>query len=79
MNLCQYKDAFGKPGEGVHSLRVGPFALVDILAVVIVALVLRVMFTGWSIFWILIVLFILGIVAHRMFCVRTALDKMIFK
>ena len=33
--LCQYKDIFGKVGEGVHSYRVLDFAIVDVIATVI--------------------------------------------
>ena len=30
MSLCQYKDIFGKPGEGAHSYRVANVAVVDV-------------------------------------------------
>ena len=31
MVLCEFKDIFGKPGEGVHSIRIANFAIIDIL------------------------------------------------
>ena len=77
MSLCQYKDIFGKVGEGVHSLRFMSLAIVDVLVTILGSYLLSLIFR-WN-FWItLIVIFILGIILHRLFCVRTTLDKLIF-
>lgn len=77
MSLCQYKDIFGKVGEGAHSLRFMSLAIVDVLVTILGSYLLSLIFR-WN-FWItLIVIFILGIILHRLFCVRTTLDKLIF-
>ncbi len=77
MSLCQYKDIFGKPGEGVHSYRIANVAVVDVLFTVIGAYLIAKLFK-LKFLKTLIVLFILGIIAHKVFCVKTTVDKAIF-
>ena len=75
--LCEYSEVFGKVGEGVHSYRIGDIAVVDVLAVFIVAFILSMKNTKkyWrNVF----ILFLLGILCHRIFCVRTTIDKYLF-
>jgi hypothetical protein len=75
--LCQYKDALGKPKEGVHSYRVGNIAIVDVIMTIIGALLISYIFSVS--FWkTLGSLFVAGIVLHRIFCVRTTIDKLLF-
>ena len=75
--LCQYKDIFGKVGEGVHSYRVLNFAIVDVIVTIIGAyLISRV--TKQNFIIVLVLFFILGIILHKFFCVRTTVDKLIF-
>jgi hypothetical protein len=77
LDLCHYKDIFGKPREGAHAYRILDIAVVDVVATVIVAFIINRVF-GF-IFWkSLVVLFIVGIISHRLFCVRTTVDKWIF-
>ena len=77
LDLCHYKDIFGKPREGAHAYRLFDIAVVDVVATVIVAFIINRVF-GF-IFWkSLVVLFIVGIISHRLFCVRTTVDKWIF-
>ena len=74
---CQYKDIFGKVGEGVHSIRLFNIAVVDVVATILSAYGLHRWFQ-WN-FWItLCILFVLGIALHRFFCVRTTVDKLLF-
>ncbi len=75
--LCQYQDLFGKPNEGIHSIRIGNFAIVDIILTVGLAWFLAEK-TGWDFKFVLAIVFAIGIFAHRIFCVRTQLDKIIF-
>jgi hypothetical protein len=73
--LCKYKDIFGKAGEGVHSYRIFNIAIIDVLSTVLVAY----LFAPKKYFYhVLIGLFILGIILHRLFCVRTTIDKLLF-
>ena len=77
MNLCQYKNILGKVGEGIHSLRFMGLAIVDVLLTILGSYLLSLNF-HWN-FWItLIIVFILGIILHRVFCVRTTIDKLLF-
>ena len=78
MNLCKYKDIFGKPGTGVHSYRLFGIAIVDLLMTLVFAWFLSLYtdltFLGASLFMV-----VLGIIIHRVFCVDTGLNKLIFK
>jgi hypothetical protein len=75
--LCKYKDALGIPKKGIHSYRFFGMALADILMTILGFGLLSYFFeiplwkgiTGG---------FILGIIAHRAFCVRTTVDKWLF-
>lgn len=78
MTLCKYKDIFGKPNEGVHSYRVFGVASVDLVLTILVAFVIKYFVPSWSFILIIISLFILAIIVHKLFCVETALNKFIF-
>jgi hypothetical protein len=77
MALCDYKHIFGEEGKGVHSIRMLNIAIVDVLltlvAAVIIAKALKI-----SLWFMVILLFTLGIIAHRLFCVNTTVNKWIF-
>lgn len=77
--FCKYKNIFGEPGKSVHSYRLYDIAVVDVLCTVILALLIKRSLPEKSFICILISLFILGIIMHRMFCVRTTIDKLLFK
>ena len=74
---CPYKNILGKPQGGVHSYRFANVAIVDVIMTIIVAFIISAVFA--IPFWkVLGVSFILGIVLHRLFCVRTTVDKLLF-
>jgi len=75
--LCSFSDVFGRPGEGVHSVRLAGVAVVDLgLTIGAAWLLSRWLLAG---FWkVLLALLLLGVVAHRLFCVRTAVDGWLF-
>jgi hypothetical protein len=75
--LCKYKDLFGIPGKGIHSYRVLDIAVVDVIQTIIGALILSYI-TKWPFLYVLGGFFLLGIVSHRLFCVRTTVDKLLF-
>jgi hypothetical protein len=77
MNLCKYKNIFGEPGKGVHSYRLFGVAIVDVILTIIAAFIISYFFK-YSFIKVLIILFILGIIFHRLFCVRTTVDKLLF-
>jgi hypothetical protein len=77
IDLCRYKDIFGRPREGAHAYRIFDIAVVDVVSTIVVAFVIARVFG--LVFWkSLVVLFILGIILHRMFCVRTTVDRLVF-
>jgi len=76
-NLCKYKNLFGKPEEGIRKYRIFNIAIMDTAVVIIIAILFS-YFTGYNIWITLVVLFISGIIAHRLFCVRTGVDKLLF-
>ena len=68
---------FCKPNEGVHSLRLFDIAFVDVLFTLLGALIIH--YTLEYNFWfVLIILFIIGIIAHHIFCVDTTINKLLF-
>jgi len=77
--FCQYKDLFGTPGleTGLRKYRIFGIAIYDVSVTLICAI-----FVAW--FFRLpypqtiIAIFILGVLVHRLLCVRTAVDKMLF-
>lgn len=79
VNLCKYKDIFGKPGQGVHSYRVANIAIVDVLFTLLGGyLINRYFFNNKHLIKTTLILFILGIIFHRLFCVKTTINKLIF-
>jgi len=76
--LCKYKDIFGKVGEGVHSYRIFNIAIIDVILTVIGAFIINYFYPKYNFSSVLLILFILGIVLHRIFCVRTTIDKILF-
>lgn len=75
--LVKYKSIFGNPNQGVHSYRIFGLAIVDI--------VMTILGFGLISYFLAIPLwkgilggFVLGIIAHRAFGVRTTIDKWLF-
>ena len=68
---------FGEPQKGVHAYRIFDVAIVDVVATFIVAYVLS-RLTGVKFIVMLIGLFAGSIIMHRLFCVRTTVDKLLF-
>lgn len=77
MYLCQYKNIFGKEGEGAHSMRLFDIAVVDYILTILAAYTLSKYFkiAYWKMH---IGVFLLAIFLHRLFCVNTTLNKAIF-
>jgi hypothetical protein len=73
---CIYKDSLGIPSQGFHTHFLG-VAILDVIGSIIIAEILAHVF-NWNIYLTLIAVFLTGIVLHRMFCVRTTLDKILF-
>ena len=76
--LCEYKNFFGKVGEGIHSYRIFNIAIIDTLLTIIVGYVIYVMFPKLNLWFILFTLFLIGIILHHLFCVKTTINKLLF-
>jgi hypothetical protein len=76
-SLCPYKYLFGKPDKGVHQYKFFNIALVDLGATIATAYFIS-KFNNLDFKEVLFLLFILGIILHNLFCVRTTIDKIIF-
>jgi len=77
MNLCKYSNYFGEPGKEAHSYRVLDIAIVDAGATIVIAYILA-KILNVDFLHLLVFLFLLGIILHRVFCVRTTIDKLLF-
>ena len=76
--FCKYRYIFGVEGQGAHKYRIFNIAIVDTLLTILGAWLIAYFFhlTSWKV---LLVVFILGLLLHRLFCVETTLTKMIFR
>jgi hypothetical protein len=77
MNLCKYRDIFGKVGTGVHSFRFLNIAIVDTLLTLAAAYVIN-SYLQSNLLIVFFILMLLSIVIHKAFCVETTLTKMFF-
>lgn len=76
VDLCKYKDSLGKAGSDEYT-RIFTVRVMDVVSILIGAYIISYMFS--TSFWkTLLVIFVSGIIAHRAFCVRTAVDKLLF-
>lgn len=74
--LCKYKHSLGVPGKGIHTHLFG-IAITDVIMTVLFAWILSRVFK-WKFMYVVILFFLLGIIAHRIFCVPTTIDKLLF-
>ena len=77
-NLKVYLDKIiGVSGQGIHSYRIFDVAYMDVI-VVLIGSILIAWLLKWSYGKTIVGMFILGIIVHRLFCVRTTVDKWLF-
>jgi len=74
--LCKYKDIFGVPGKG-DDYRIYGIRVKDVVILFIESYLISWYFK-WSFWYTLLGIFILGIIVHRLFCVRTTIDRLLF-
>ncbi len=78
-NFCMYKNLLGEPKKGVHSYRFFNIAIVDTLLTICLAYVIKqYIYPSIHFGYILVGSFLSGIILHRLFCVRTTIDKFLF-
>jgi hypothetical protein len=74
---CKYAALAGIPGQGAHSYRIAGVAAFDLGLTLILAYAFHRLF-GIGYWFALLLSLLLGVVAHRLFCVRTAVDRLLF-
>jgi hypothetical protein len=77
MDLCKYKDILGIPSRGIHKHYIFPIAIADVIMTFMFSFAISYIFKI-SFLWTTLFMFILGIICHRIFCVRTEIDKLLF-
>jgi hypothetical protein len=77
--FCRYKNLLGKVNTGLHSYRLFNIAILDVILTFLGALIIYKIKPNYKFINILTILFLLGIVLHRLFCVETTIDRLLFK
>ena len=77
MDLCQYSNILGAPKEGIHSYRIFNIAIIDLGLTIIATIIISYAF-DYSVLMVFIILMIVGILLHKLFCVNTTITKLIF-
>jgi hypothetical protein len=75
--LCKYRNIFGEPSKGVHSFKLFGIAIIDLALTLLAAYFLSKHFK-WNIYLTILGLFLIAIIMHRIFCVNTTINKLIF-
>jgi len=76
--LCEYNKIFGEPRKGVHKYRLFDFAIIDIIFTVLFAYFINKYMNINNFTLVFIILIIFAIIFHKIFCVRTKLNQIIF-
>ena len=76
--FCKYRDLIGKPNTGLRNkYRIYDIAVIDTVVTIIAAFLIS-YYSKYSIWIVLVIVFVSGIFFHKLFCVRTGLDKKLF-
>jgi hypothetical protein len=81
-NYCNMANMFGEPNQGIHKYRLFNIALVDLLATYILAYIIYSNYCVYNyklLIKIFILLIIISIFIHKLFCVKTTLTTFFFK
>ena len=70
----KYKNIFGKPNKGLHKFRIINTAAIDYILTIIIAIITS-YFTNLPLVLSTIIWFIIGIIMHLLFCVKTNITK----
>ena len=77
--FCEYKNIAGNPREGIHAARI---PIIDLAfwdtALTILVIFIASRLGNYNFVILFIVIFLSGIIAHKLFCVNTKLNSYIF-
>ena len=68
----------GVPKKGVHSFRIFNIAIVDVVLTIIAAFLIS-YYMKYRFWKVLLVLFLLGVFLHWVFCVNTTINSFLFQ
>jgi hypothetical protein len=78
MNLCKYKNVIGEPNTGLRKkYRIFDVAVIDTV-VTLLAVYLISYFSGYPFLYTLVITFVIMVISHRLFCVRSTTDRWLF-
>jgi hypothetical protein len=75
MYFCEYKNLLGELDKGIHSHFMG-IAIFDVLMTIVGAFIISYGF-NINFSYTLLILFLLGVILHKIFCVKTTIDLLI--
>jgi hypothetical protein len=77
-SLCKYKDIIGKPNTGLrHRFRLFDVAVIDTVVTLLAVYAISQWFNV-SFWYTLVVVFVVMVISHRLFCVRSTTDRWLF-
>jgi hypothetical protein len=79
--MCIFKNLnkiFGEPGIGLHSIRIINIAVVDVDLTILFSYIISKKYK-LNFKKTLLNMFLLGIISHEIFCVKTTINKLLFK
>ena len=76
-DLCKYKNAFGKPNRGIRKYRVFNIPILDTVVTLLFVWFIS-YYYNYPFINVLGITFILMVISHRAFCVRSATDILFF-
>ncbi len=73
-----FNKIFGEPKKGLHSIRILNIAVVDIILTILFSYIISKKYK-LNFKKTLLNMFLLGIISHELFCVKTTINKLLFK
>lgn len=78
MNLCKYKNIIGEPNTGLRKkYRVFDLAVMDVTTTLLFVWAVS-YYSGYPFVYTLVITFVIMVISHRMFCVRSTTDRWLF-
>jgi hypothetical protein len=78
LSLCPYKNLIGEPNKGIRKHRFLDISIFDV-SVTVGSAYLIARYFNQDFKMILVIVILLGIIIHRLFCVKTTIDKILFR
>ena len=74
--FCKYRHIFGIEGQGAHSYRIFNISIVDFVGTIILGIILS-KITNANIYLSIIIMFLLAILLHKLFCVKSTVNVLL--